>query len=178
MKNTMLRIAIIIIIAVFEIVNTSDINRDRDVVLYPRSIPNLIFEFYHNYKHIKQLTLFLCDNGVGKPSFESIFSHTDVNSLSKHQELNNDKNTENRYLNFQQITKYLMASAKFLIKGVGNIDETILANSNGENIYEPLDSMLSFHLIDVLKCGDFKHGIVLDLRCQQSQYILQQVKQI
>lgn len=85
----------------------------------------------------------------------------------------------NGCLNFQQIVKYLMASGNFLIKGDGNIDATMFTTSgddcNIDTEYEKLDSIYAYRLSEMLEHGDFKQGVVLDLRCRQSRFILQQV---
>lgn len=121
-------------------------------VTYTNDMAELIFQYYHNYKHIKRLSLFLCN---------------DQNAV--HHDLDQ---SNIRTVNIQQMVKQLMASAKFAIKGIQNIDEITQSSEENGN-YSTIESI---DLIGMLDCSDFKQGVVLDLRCRQSDYILQQVK--
>lgn len=147
--------------------------------LYPASVPNLIADYFRNYKRIKLLTLFLCDtswlgfSNVSSPSppafgsYDPVFASPLPVLLQQPQYHHRQLLTSHAsgYLNFQQIVKHLMTTGNFLIKGDGNIDAT-----------EPLRSNDPFYVPDMLKCGDFKQGVVLDLRCRRAKFILQQVK--
>lgn len=156
--------------------------------VYPRSSVDLIVNFFKTYKHIKRLTLFLCDDSSSRLSFAD-FIRSDYNrmQLNASAEMQNDKlNLKQKHephangcLNFQQIVKSLMASGNFLIKGDGNIDATMFTTSgydcNNDDEYENFNSNIAYSLPEMLKSGDFKQGVVLDLRCQCSRLILQQV---
>lgn len=175
-----------------ELTTTNFTNKIPNHIPYPTSIVDLIANFFKTYKHIKRLTLFLCADSSTRLS-ASIPIPTDYNPITASaqlfQQIQNDELKlkqqlechENCCLNFQQIVKYLMASGNFLIKGDGNIDATMFTTiDNGCNMdaeYGKLKSGLPYTWLDMLKSGDFKQGVVLDLRCRQSQHILQQVKQ-
>lgn len=126
-------------------------------VSYPTSVSYLIADYFQNYKHIKQLTLFLCiDNEMDETS--NIYEATDT--------FNVEKNVS-KYLNFHQIGRHLMVLGNFLIKGDGNIDaKKFLYTETSSHEY----------ILDTLKCGDFKQGIILDLRCRRGKFLFQQVK--
>lgn len=146
---------------------------------YPLSAVDLIVDYFQNYKHIKQLTLFLCDERSSPaivplaysrdndtPSFDkNAFPHDDGDDGDDNNGDGNRRQTHVplRHLNFQQIVKRLMATGNFLIKGDANIDAKKFRASD------------PFYVPDMLKCGDFKLGVVLDLRCRQSKFIFQQV---
>lgn len=104
--------------------------------------------------------------------------------IQNHEQQNiEQKRKHDENLNVQQIVKSLMESGNFFIKGDGNIDATIYnATGNDCNIdvkNEKLNSIgKSYRLSEMLEHGDFKQGVVLDLRCNHSQFILQQVKQL
>lgn len=115
-------------------------------VPYPTSVADLISDYFRDYKHIKQLTLLLC---IDVPSAEPQPSPDE--SVSK-------------YSNFRQIGRHLMVSGNFLIKGDGNIDAQNFSNAES--------SLVS----DMLKCGDFRQGVLLDLRCRHAKFIFQQVR--
>lgn len=154
-------------------------NNQRLRALYPLSAADLIVDYFQNYKHIKQLTIFLCDerssstivplaanDDTGAGNFnKKAFPHADV-------DVENDDNGDGdrqqthaslHHLTFQQIVQRLMATGNFLIKGDANIDAK---QFRGDDPY---------YVPDMLKCGDFKLGVVLDLRCRQSKFIFQQV---
>lgn len=161
---------------------------------YPKSVANLMLDFFKSYKHIKRLTLFMCnDNKMHSTSF-SIFEHG--KSVAHPMQINeshfqqNHDSQQNRFSNFQQIVKYLMDSENFFIKGVrndvkafnstsGNYSTTGTNPYNNDDDYDEDDDNRKFMYVNsirnMLKCGDFKQGVVLDLRCHQSKYILQQV---
>lgn len=113
---------------------------------YPTSVADLISDYFRDYKHIKQLTLLLC---IDVPSTEA--HPSPVESVST-------------YSNFRQIGRHLMVSGNFLIKGDGNVDAKNFSNAK------------SSFVSDMLKCGDFKQGVILDLRCRHAKFILQQVR--
>lgn len=182
-------------------------------LLYPPSTANLIVDFFQTYKHIKQLTLFMCnDNAMYLTTttttspYPMVQHHSNwrrkrvaSSSAPPHQmqinKLHNQKleSHENRLLNFQQIIKFLMASGNFFIKGVGNIDATTFTTTttttsgnydngntttaNNRTEYDKMNFINVYNIPDMLKSGDFKQGVVLDLRCHRSKYILQQVNQ-
>lgn len=146
-------------------------------VPYPSSVADLIVEYFQNYKHIKQLTLFLCDGLSSSPIVSQPFQDDDVTAGGENNAVNFNKmefslhgdgdrrqtHASLRYLNFQLIAKHLMVTGNFLIKGDGNIDAKKFRGND------------PFYVPDMLKCGDFKLGVVLDLRCRQSKFIFQQV---
>lgn len=182
--------------------------------LYPTSAANLILNYFKDYKHIKQLTLLLCDDSL---SWQSSFmqpiqrndnlttASMDDGSLSPTQHLPYNDDGEqhrpeqihnkvmhkqafgaDRYMNFQQIVNHLMRSGNFLIKGDGNIDAVGSAgigadedksgnNQNSASDSENFAFSYAYSVADMMKSGDFKQGVVLDLRCHQSKHILQQV---
>lgn len=176
-------------------------------ILYPKSTIDLIVNFFKTYKHIKRITLFLCDNSAAhlSVSIRVPFDYHQQNMMMMSSVKVERQTFEQNYqhhgngcFNFQQIVKYLMASGNFLIKGDGNIDATLFtttttttANSssssssgNGGSVgngcsldieYEKLNSDNTYSLWDMLRSGDFKQGVILDLRCHQSRFILQQV---
>lgn len=164
----------------------SDDNKPAKGIRYPKSSVDLIVNFFKTYKHIKRLTLFLCDDSS---SYLSISIPSDYNPMQndaklQHKEQQNIEQPKlkqkhgNSWLNYQQIVKYLMADGNFLIKGDGNIDATMFTSGNDCNIdveYEKFDSVGAYRLSDMLERGDSKQGVVLDLRCHHSQFILQQV---
>lgn len=139
-------IAINVVIAVEQSIQTH--------VPYTEDMAELIFEYYHSYKHIKRLSLFFCNDPIA--------------------EQRDPAQSNIRSVNMQQIVKQLMVSGKFAIKGVRNIDGVITYGAGDKANYTTIESI---NLIGMLECGDFKQGVVLDLRCRQSDYILQQVKQ-
>lgn len=161
---------------------------------YPKSVANLMLDFFKTYKHIKQLTLFLCnDNTIHSTSF-SIFEHNVNGKAVAHQMHINESHfqqhydsQQNRFSNIQQIVKYLMDLENFFIKGVSDDVKTYNTSSNyiitgtnhPYNDDDDNNNNMKFMYVnsipDMLKCGDFKQGVVLDLRCHQSKYILQQV---
>lgn len=183
--------------------------------LYPASTANLIAKYFKDYKHIKQLTLFLCDDSLSpQPTFMMPFQRNDnltnISSLlnqqhvqfddeqqQRSQQIYNDHKLKHKHeshadrsMNFQQIVNHLMVSGNFLIKGDGNIDAVEFAdigtnaaddkhthnNYNGESDdNENFAFIYAYNVPDMLKNNDFKQGAVLDLRCYQSKYILQQV---
>lgn len=151
-------------------------------IFYPRSSVDLIVKFFKTYKHIKRLTLFLCDDSSTHFSIPIHFDYNGMQSM-KFDKLKLKQQHElygNCCLNFQQIVKYLMASGNFFIKGDGNIDATMFTTSgygcnNGDILNEKLNTIYAYSLTEMLKSGDFKQGVVLDLRCHQSRFILQQV---
>lgn len=139
--------------------------------LYPLSVADLIVDFFQNYKHIKQLTLFLCDE---RPSTMIVSQPYDNNGHFNKKALAHDADADDdggrqqthasvRHLNIQQLVKRLMATGNFLIKGDANIDAKKFCAGD------------PFCVPDMLKCGDFKLGVVLDLRCRQSKFVFQQV---
>lgn len=180
--------------------STNSTDKSANDILYPSSSVDLIVNFFKTYKHIKRLTLFLCNDDSLTRLSVSIPIHTDYDPTTSttastmtttdaklERQIQNDKpklkqkhqRHGNGCLNFQQIVKYLMASGNFLIKGDGNIDATMFTTSgddcNIDTKYEKLDSIYAYRLSEMLERGDFKQGVVLDLRCRQSQFILQQV---
>lgn len=139
---------------------------------YPLSVADLIVDYFQNYKHIKQLTLFLCDERSSSAIVAQSYDDNDADNSSNKAFAHDDDDGDGdrrqthaspRHLNFQQIVKRLMATENFLIKGDANIDAKNFRA--GDPFYVP----------DMLKCGDFKLGVVLDLRCRQSKFIFQQV---
>lgn len=158
-------------------------------IFYRKSTVDLIVNFFKTYKHIKRITLFLCDNTSAHLSVSirvPFDSHRNMMSSAKVEWQTfeqNHEHHENGCLNFQQIVKYLMASGNFLIKGDGNIDATRFTTTtttvgnacNMDTEYGKLDSDNTYSLRDMLKSGDFKQGVIIDLRCRQSRFILQQV---
>lgn len=166
-----------------------------NTIFYPKSTVDLIVNFFKTYKHIKRLTLFLCDNSSTHLSISiPIQFDYNRNTSSAKVELPNmqsdNPKSEQKHqhhgdgcLNFQQIVRYLMASGNFLIKGDGNIDATMFTatgngNANGcmlDAQYVKLNSAYAYSWWNMLSIGDFKQGVVLDLRCRQSRFILQQV---
>lgn len=158
--------------------------------VYPRSGVDLIVNFFKTYKHIKRLTLFLCDHSSSSLSFaDSVrfdYNRMQLNASVQWQMQNDKPNLKQKHepnsnccLNFQQIVKCLMASGNFLINGYGNIDATMFTTSgydcSNDVEYENFDSVAAHSLPEMLKSGDFRQGVVLDLRCQHSRHILQQV---
>lgn len=153
-------------------------NNQRLHALYPLSVADLIVDYFKNYKHIKQLTLFLCNERSSSSSLAAAaamvsqpYDDNDTSIFNKNA-FPYDDNTDRRqtyistrqhHLNFQQIVKRLMATGNFLIKGDANIDAKKFCADD------------PFCVPDMLKCGDFKLGVVLDLRCRQSKFIFQQV---
>lgn len=149
-------------------------NNQRLRTLYPSSTADLIVNYFQNYKHIKQLTLLLCDersssamvplargDDVAGDFKGNVFARNDAPSHTA-----GDRRqiyATPRHLNIQQIVKQLMATGNFLIKGDANVDAKKFRDGD------------PFYLPDMLKCGDFKLGVVLDLRCRQSKFIFQQV---
>lgn len=191
-----------IVICVLIYCADSEMHNETSAILYPRSAVDLILKFFKTYKHIKRLTLFLCDNSLTTHLSFPIDFRLDYNLVQLNAKVvppreaaqNDDVNPKlkqtpkpkqkqqlhdgNCCLNFQQIVKYLMAAGNFLIKGDGNIDVTMFttAGYNCNDVkYEKLDSIYSYSLSDMLERGDFKQGVVLDLRCRPSRFILQQV---
>lgn len=128
---------------------------------YTVDMAELIFEYYHKYKHIKRLSMFLCDDKTAqfKPSLG-------VAAMSA----GSMENT----MTAEQLVKHLMATGKFAIKGVRNVDET--GHGPAEGGTAPM--LETIDLIGMLLCGDFRQGVVLDLRCRRSDFILQQVSQL
>ncbi|XP_055325553.1 uncharacterized protein LOC129579470 [Sitodiplosis mosellana] len=184
--------------------STNSTDQTANGILYPSSSVDLIVNFFKTYKHIKRLTLFLCDDDSSTRLSVSIpirydydptplptmtTTTTTTTDAKLERQMQNDKpklkqkheRHGNCCLNFQQIVKYLMASGNFLIKGDGNIDATMFTTSGHDcNIdmeYEKLDSVYAYRLSEMLERGDFKQGVVLDLRCRQSRFILQQPQQ-
>lgn len=143
-------------------------------IFYRKSTVDLIVDFFKTYKQIKRITLFLCDNSLTHSS-DPIRAPLDYNRNA----ISSAKVGANRCLNFQQIVKYLMASGNFLIKGDGNIDATPFTTSTtvGDACEIEANADSAYRLWDMLKSGDFKQGVVLDTRCHQSRFILQQVIQ-
>ncbi|XP_031631205.1 uncharacterized protein LOC116345713 isoform X2 [Contarinia nasturtii] len=176
---------------VLESTNSGDNNTTKEI-LYPKSSVDLIVNFFKTYKHIKRLTLFLCDDSSTHLSI-SIPSdyYNPILTGAKVQQEQQQKNNEhpklkqkyaNGGLNYQQIVKYLMDAGNFLIKGDGNIDATMfnITSSNECNIdveYEKLNSFDAYRLSGMLERGDSKQGVVLDSRCHHSQFILQQASE-
>lgn len=146
---------IVFIIAINAVIASNSI---KDRALYTNDMAELIFEYYHKYKYIKRLSLFFCNDQITHQR-----DSVDMSELNTKHEWHT--------ITFQQTVKRLMASAKLAIKGVQNIDEIIYNAGTGGNY----SKIASLKLIDMLECGDFKQGVVLDLRCRQSDYILQQV---
>lgn len=138
-------------------------NQPLPRVPYPSSVVDLIVDYFRNYKHIKRLTLFLCDDhsfGVTVPRTD------DENERFLRTESDGNRQQTQapmRHLNFQQIVERLMATGNFFIKGDANID------AKKFRVGDP------FYVRDMMVCGDFKLGVVLDLRCRQSKFYLQQV---
>lgn len=178
---------------IFESGNSTD-TAPNGRILYPSSSVDLIVNYFKSYKHVKRLTLFLCDDSsthfsipihfdynAGQPNSNAERQMQNDKAKLKQQQHHDDDEEHhgNCCLNFQQIVKYLMASGNFLIKGDGNIDATMFTTSgngcNNDALYEKLDSVYAYSLTEMLKSGDFKQGVVLDLRCRQSRFILQQV---
>lgn len=147
---------IVFIIAINAVIANNSI---KDRALYTNDMAELIFEYYHKYKYIKRLSLFFCNNQTMRNQRDLV----DISELHTNREWDT--------INFQQTVKHLMGSAKLAIKGVQNIDEIVYDARTSGNY----STIASLNLIDMLKCGDFKQGVVLDLRCRQSDYILQQV---
>lgn len=143
-------------------------NHQRLHALYPLSVADLIVNYFQNYKHIKQLTLFLCDKRPSSVIVSQLYENVDSGNFNKKAFPHNDGGRQQthaslRHLNFQQIVKRLMATGNFLIKGDANIDAKKFCAGD------------PFCVPDMLKCGDSKLGVVLDLRCRQSKFIFQQV---
>lgn len=172
-----------------EILNSIDSNHNQipsHIIRYPKSLVDLIGKFFQTYKHIKRITIFLCDNSSTRLSV-SIPVSLDLNGNVSNAKVEPTFESKlehhgNGCLNFQQFVKYLMASENFLIKGDGNIDATMFTTTttigNGCNMdikYEKLDSTEAYSWWDLLKSDNFRQGVVLDLRCRHSQFILQQV---
>lgn len=158
-------------------------------IYYRKSTVDLIVNFFKTYKRIKRITLFLCDNSPAHLSGVSIRAplndnHRNTMSSAEVEQQTSEQNHEhhaNDCLTFQQIVQYLMASGNFLIKGVGNIDATLFTTStigSSDAGYEKLNSDNTYRLRDILKSGDFKQGVIIDLRCRQSRVIIQQVNNI
>lgn len=162
-------------------------------ILYPKSAVDLILNFFQTYKRIKQLTLFLCENRstysfVSLPIQRDYYRNASSSARVEWANIQSDrqKSTEQKQhqrdgcLNFQQIVKYLMAAGNFLIKGDGNIDATMFTTSGADGCNlnaanEKFNSVYAYNWRNMLNSGDFKQGVVLDLRCRQSRTILQQV---
>lgn len=177
--------------------STNSTDKTLSNILYPSSSVDLIVNFFKTYKHIKRLTLFLCNDESLTRLSVSMPIHSDYDptptitttttdaQLERQTQNDKPKLKQNRArhangcLNFQQIVKYLMASGNFLIKGDGNIDATMFTTAGDgcyiDTEYEKLDSIYAYRLSEMLDRGDFKQGVVLDLRCRQSRFILQQV---
>lgn len=153
-------------------------------IRYPRSTVDLIRNFFQTYKHIKRLTFFLCDNSsthlsVSIPIPFDYNRNASSEKVEWNMQSDNPKSEQKHQhraddcLNFQQIVKYLMASGNFLIKGDGNIDATMFTTSGNHNgCMRDAERNTWWNM---LNSGDFKQGVVLDLRCHQSRFILQQV---
>lgn len=141
---------------------------------YPKSVANLMLDFFKSYKHIKQLTMFMCnDNTMPSTSYSMFVAHQMQINESQFQQ--NHDSQQNRFSNFQQIVKYLMDSDNFFIKAIGDDDDNENDNDDDADDDNNTKFMHLSSIPDMLKCGDFKQGVVLDLRCHQSKYILQQV---
>lgn len=151
-------------------------NHQRLRTLYPLSVADLIVDYFQNYKHIKQLTLFLCDERPSSVIVPLPYENNDSGNFNKKAFPHNGDDDDDdyaggrqqthaslRHLNFQQLVKRLTAMGNFLIKGDANIDAKKFCAGD------------PFCVPDMLKCGDFKLGVVLDLRCRQSKFIFQQV---
>lgn len=125
---------------------------------------DLILNYFENYKHIKRLTLFFCS----PPITSGLYRNGNIAKLEQstdempNEEIPISKPNNRKYLNLVNTVRYLMTFGNFLIKGDGNID-MINFDVNG------------FYMKNMLKCGDFREGVVLDLSCRQSKFILQQV---
>lgn len=127
-------------------------------IRYPASVTDMIADYFRDYKHIRRLTLFLCvDDAPSMTSMLSTAYKIERNTVSLSQ-----------YSNFQQIGKRLMVSGNFLINGDGNIDGK---KFEGNDV-----NVTTVNISDMLKCDDFKRGVVLDLRCRHANFIFQQVK--
>lgn len=156
--------------------NTSD-NNATNKILYPRSAVDLILKFYKTYKHVKRLTLFLCDNSLTTHLSFPIEMQADYYRVELNAKVQREATTPAQNvtdpklkqkqqllhgcLNFQQIVKYLMASGNFLIKGDGNIDATMFTTPGydcNDVKYEKLDSSYAYRFVDMLERGDFKQG--------------------
>lgn len=152
-------------------------------LFYRKSTVDLIVNFFKTYKHIKRITLFLCDNrSDAQSSIRVPFDyHQSMISSAIVEQQNHEHHHANDCLNYQQIVKYLMASGNFLIKGDGNLDATMFNTSAVGNVCNrdiELGSDSTYRLWDMLKSGDFKQGVIIDLRCRHSRFILQQVNKI
>lgn len=140
-------------------------------IFYRQSTVDLIVHFFKTYKQIKRITLFLCDNSLAHLSDSVRVPNAEQQTFEKSHE-----HHANRCLNFQQIVKYLMASGNFFIKGDGNIDmKPFDTNTLGNACDMEMNPDNAYRLWDMLKSGDFKQGVVIDTRCHQSRFILQQV---
>lgn len=150
------------IIALMITINVAMAIDSNEHPTYTVDMAELIFEYYHKYKHIKRLSMFLCDDKTAQfgPSLG-------VSAAMS-------PGTMESTMTAEQLVKHLMATGKFAIKGVRNIDETGRGPAEGGNV--PM--LETIDLIGMLLCGDFKQGVVLDLRCRRSDFILQQVSQL
>lgn len=148
------------IIALMITINVAIAINSSEQPTYTTDMAELIFEYYHKYKHIKRLSLFLCNDKT--IHFSASLNVSAISGAPMQ-----------RTLSAQQLIMHLMATGKFAIKGVRDIDEIGRGSMDADDypMVETID------LIDMLVCGDFKQGVVLDLRCRQSDYILQQVNQ-
>lgn len=134
-------------------------------IFYRKSTVDLIVSFFKTYKHIKRITLFMCDNTSDSTRIPFDYHRNAISSANVEQ---------NRCLNFQQIVKYLMASGNFLIKADGNVDARPFSTV-GDACDKDMNPDNAYRVWDMLKSGDFKQGVVIDTRCRQSRFILQQV---
>lgn len=136
---------------------------------FSNEISDLILNYFQNYKHIKQLTLFFC--AVPSSTFRSVqpvnsttFDRLQAKWENEQKQIKSPKipAVNRKYLNFLNIVEFLMTFGNFLIKADANIDAKHF-------------DINDFYMKNMLKCGDFKEGVVLDLSCRQSEFIIQQV---